>query len=34
MLSGATGNCTSGGKSFFQPIGEVLQVYGMTLVTG
>lgn len=33
-LSGGSGNCTSGGTTFFQPINEVLSVYGLTLVTG
>jgi streptogrisin C len=34
LLSGGSGNCTSGGTTFFQPINEVLSVYGLTLVTG
>ncbi|WP_410809506.1 S1 family peptidase [Micromonospora sp. 067-2] len=31
ILSGGSGNCTSGGTSFYQPIGEVLAAYGLTL---
>ncbi|MFC7505648.1 S1 family peptidase, partial [Nocardioides sp. GCM10030258] len=34
ILSGGNGNCTSGGTTFFQPINEVLSVYGLTLVIG
>lgn len=34
LLSGGSGNCTSGGTTFSQPINEVLSVYGLTLVTG
>ncbi|MEU5909594.1 S1 family peptidase [Micromonospora sp. NPDC047527] len=31
ILSGGSGNCTSGGVSYYQPIGEVLAAYGLTL---
>ncbi|MET9557248.1 S1 family peptidase [Streptomyces sp. NPDC006645] len=31
VLSGGTGNCTSGGTSFAQPINEVLAIYGVAL---
>jgi hypothetical protein len=31
LLSGGSGNCTSGGLSFFQPITEVLSAYGLTV---
>jgi len=34
LLSGGSGNCSSGGTTFFQPIQEVLSAYGLTLVTG
>ena len=34
MTSGGSGNCTTGGTTFFQPVNEVLSVYGLTLVTG
>jgi streptogrisin C len=34
VLSGGSGNCTSGGTTFFQPVNEILAVYGLTLVTG
>jgi streptogrisin C len=34
VLSGGSGNCTQGGTTFFQPINEILSVYGLTLVTG
>ncbi|PZG43668.1 serine protease [Spongiactinospora gelatinilytica] len=33
VLSGGTGNCSVGGTSYFQPINEVLAVYGLTLIT-
>ncbi|MFI7275077.1 S1 family peptidase [Streptomyces sp. NPDC049879] len=32
ILSGGQGNCTSGGMSFYQPIAEILAVYGLTLL--
>ncbi|GAB2878053.1 S1 family peptidase [Streptomyces mayteni] len=31
ILSGGSGNCAVGGTSYFQPIGEVLNRYGLTL---
>ncbi|WP_328852454.1 S1 family peptidase [Micromonospora globbae] len=31
LLSGGSGNCTSGGTSFYQPIGEILAAYGLTI---
>jgi streptogrisin C len=34
VTSGGSGNCTSGGTTFFQPVTEVLSVYGLTLYTG
>ncbi|MGW4426478.1 S1 family peptidase [Streptosporangium sp. NPDC004631] len=34
VTSGGSGDCTYGGTTYFQPINEILQVYGLTLVTG
>jgi len=34
MTSGGSGNCSSGGTTFFQPINEALSYYGLTLITG
>lgn len=34
VTSGGSGNCTSGGTTYFQPIGEILSVYNLALVTG
>ena len=34
MASGGSGNCASGGVTFFQPVGEVLSRYGLSLYTG
>jgi len=34
MTSGGPGNCSSGGATYFQPVGEALSVHGLTLVTG
>ena len=31
ILSGGSGNCTSGGTTFYQPIQEVLSAYGLTV---
>ncbi len=31
VLSGGSGNCTTGGTTYYQPIGEVLGAYGLTL---
>ncbi|WP_112133266.1 S1 family peptidase [Glycomyces dulcitolivorans] len=33
MTSGGSGNCTSGGTTYFQPIGPALSAWGLTLVT-
>ncbi|MHB9759410.1 carbohydrate-binding protein [Streptomyces sp. BYX5S] len=33
VTSGGSGNCTSGGTTFFQPINPLLQTYGLTLRT-
>ncbi|OLF08054.1 hypothetical protein BLA60_24605 [Actinophytocola xinjiangensis] len=34
MVAGGSGNCTTGGVTYAQPIQEVLAVYGLTLYTG
>jgi streptogrisin C len=34
MTSGGSGNCSSGGTTFFQPVNEALSAYGLSLVTG
>ncbi|WP_158887484.1 S1 family peptidase [Amycolatopsis anabasis] len=34
VLVGGSGNCASGGTSYFQPINKILAVYGLTLLTG
>ena len=34
VTSGGSGNCSSGGTTYFQPVNEILSVYGLTLVTG
>ncbi|MDQ3403539.1 MAG: alpha-lytic protease prodomain-containing protein [Actinomycetota bacterium] len=31
VTSGGSGNCTSGGVIYFQPVNEILQVYGLRL---
>ncbi|PZG30952.1 serine protease [Spongiactinospora gelatinilytica] len=31
MTSGGSGNCSSGGTTYFQPVNEALQVYGLQL---
>ncbi len=31
ILSGGSGNCTSGGTTFYQPIAEILAAYGVTI---
>ncbi|MER7889810.1 S1 family peptidase [Micromonospora sp. NPDC094482] len=31
ILSGGSGNCTSGGTTYYQPIQEVLAAYGLTI---
>ncbi|GAA4579270.1 alpha-lytic protease prodomain-containing protein [Planotetraspora phitsanulokensis] len=34
VTSGGSGDCTSGGTTYFQPVNEILSAYGLTLVTG
>ncbi|MEZ0075044.1 alpha-lytic protease prodomain-containing protein [Planotetraspora sp. GP83] len=34
VTSGGSGNCTFGGTTYFQPVNEILAVYGLTLATG
>ena len=34
VTSGGSGNCTSGGTTYFQPVNEILSTYGLTLRTG
>jgi streptogrisin C len=34
LTSGGSGNCTSGGTTYFQPINEALSAYGLSLYTG
>ncbi|WP_447005361.1 S1 family peptidase [Saccharothrix isguenensis] len=34
VTSGGSGNCSSGGTTFFQPVNEILSAYGLRLVTG
>ncbi|WP_117214912.1 S1 family peptidase [Allorhizocola rhizosphaerae] len=31
ILSGGSGNCTTGGTTFYQPINEILATYGVTI---
>ncbi|MEU4526213.1 S1 family peptidase [Amycolatopsis sp. NPDC024027] len=33
VTSGGWGNCGSGGETWFQPVNEILQTYGVSLVT-
>ncbi len=33
VTSGGSGDCSQGGTTYYQPIGEILSVYGLTLVT-
>ncbi|MGC5012127.1 S1 family peptidase [Streptosporangium sp. DT93] len=33
ITSGGSGDCASGGTTYFQPIGEILAAYGLTLKT-
>jgi streptogrisin C len=33
VTSGGSGDCTSGGETFFQPITEILETNGLTLLT-
>lgn len=32
VTSGGSGDCSSGGTTYFQPVGEILSTYGLTLV--
>lgn len=34
MTSGGSGNCSTGGTTYYQPLREALSRYGLTLVTG
>lgn len=34
LTSGGSGNCSSGGTTYYQPVPEVLSRYGLTLYTG
>jgi len=34
VTSGGSGDCSTGGTTFFQPVNEILETYGLTLVTG
>ncbi|WP_157249726.1 S1 family peptidase [Nonomuraea typhae] len=34
ILVGASGNCSTGGRSYYQPIIPILQAYGLTLLSG
>jgi streptogrisin C len=34
VTSGGSGNCSSGGTTYFQPVNEILSAYGLRLVTG
>lgn len=33
VTSGGSGNCTTGGNTFYQPVNEILGAYGLTLTT-
>jgi streptogrisin C len=33
VTSGGSGNCSSGGTTYFQPVNEILSTYGLRLVT-
>lgn len=33
VTSGGWGNCSGGGETWFQPVNEILQTYGLSLVT-
>ncbi|GGM16121.1 carbohydrate-binding protein [Dactylosporangium sucinum] len=33
VTSGGSGNCSTGGTMYYQPVNEILQAYGLTLVT-
>ena len=34
VTSGGSGNCRSGGTTYFQPVNEILSAYGLTLARG
>ncbi|WP_031068700.1 S1 family peptidase [Streptomyces sp. NRRL WC-3742] len=34
VTSGGSGDCSSGGETYFQPVNPILGVYGLTLATG
>ncbi|MBW1600541.1 S1 family peptidase [Streptomyces sp. JJ66] len=34
VTSGGSGNCRSGGTTYYQPLNPILSAYGLTLVTG
>jgi streptogrisin C len=34
VTSGGSGNCSSGGTTYFQPVNEILSVYGLSLTKG
>ncbi|GAA4220137.1 streptogrisin C [Streptosporangium album] len=34
VTSGGSGNCSSGGTTYYQPVNEILSVYGLTLTVG
>ncbi|WP_367128957.1 S1 family peptidase [Saccharothrix sp. HUAS TT1] len=34
VTSGGSGNCRTGGTTYFQPVNEILQAYGLSLITG
>ncbi|WP_254904018.1 S1 family peptidase [Streptomonospora nanhaiensis] len=34
VTSGGSGDCTSGGTTYFQPVNPILQEFGVTLLTG
>ncbi|WP_223839938.1 trypsin-like serine protease [Saccharopolyspora pogona] len=34
MTSGGSGDCTSGGTTYFQPVQEARNAHGLRLVTG
>lgn len=34
VTSGGSGNCSSGGTTYFQPLGEILSAYGLSLTRG
>lgn len=33
VTSGGSGNCSTGGTTYFQPVNEILRAYGLTLLT-